>query len=327
MAVNGNTLYADSYIDLLSFNISSITNITLANRAQSALPYNCSSNGYYADSSQGVVIAWQKKMVTQKVNENCSGYGGSVGVVDPLMYNGATGLTTTGSSAATYGSSATPGVGGSTSRFTIAANTLYVVDYTALHVFDISNISPAHINDYNLGWSIETIFPFNNHLYIGSSSGFYIYDISNPQSPAYVSEYSHITACDPVVVDNHYAYFTLNSDYPCHKSVNELDVVDISNQQNPTLVTTVPMSSPRGLGVDAQTLFICDNKDGLKVYNTSDINNLQSNMVAHFSNINAFDVIPYNKHLVMTGSNGIYQYDYTNLQNITLLSSIPVSLN
>lgn len=61
LATNGNTLYADSYIDLLSFNISNINNITLANRIQSALPYNCSSNGYMADSTQGVVTNWVQK--------------------------------------------------------------------------------------------------------------------------------------------------------------------------------------------------------------------------------------------------------------------------
>ncbi len=73
LATNGNTLFADSYIDLLSFNISNINNITLANRVQGALPYNCSSNGYLADSTQGVVTSWQQKMVTQKVSEDCTG--------------------------------------------------------------------------------------------------------------------------------------------------------------------------------------------------------------------------------------------------------------
>ena len=232
---------------------------------------------------------------------------------------------------ATYGNSNTPGIGGSTARFTVASNTLYIVDNSTLHVYDIFNAtSPHHINDQTpsgLFGNIETIFPYNGHLFLGSNSGFYIYDISNPQSPSFVSEYSHITACDPVVVDNHYAYFTLSSDAPCHVGVNELDVVDISNLQSPTLVTTVPMTDPHGLGVDGQTLFICDSKDGLKVYNTANISNLQNSMIAQFSNINSFDVIPYNKHLIMSGSNGLYQYNYSDVQNITLLSTIPVSSN
>ena len=325
LAANGNTLYADSYIDLLAFNISDVHNITLTKRVQSALPYTCSSNGYYADSAQGVVSSWQQKMVTQKVSTNCNngqpvymvdGFNG--GVVPMNQATGATASINTG----------TPGIGGSTARFTVASNTLYIVDNSTLHVYDVTNTSsPVHTNDQNIGWSIETIFPYGNHLFIGSNSGFYIYDISNPQTPAYVSVYSHITACDPVTVDGHYAYFTLSGDAPCHQNINELDIVDISNLNSPTLVTTVPMTDPKGVGVDGQTLFVCDTKDGLKVYNTANINQVQNNMIAHFSNINSFDVIPYNKDLIMVGTGGLYQYDYSNVQNITLLSTIPVTSN
>ena len=331
LATNGNTLYADSYVDLLTFNIGNINNITLVNRTQSALPYNCSSNGYYADSAQGVVVSWTKKMVTQKVSEDCS-------TGRPLImfdgFNNSIAPTAGGVTSANTPNvnTNTPGVGGSTARFTVVSNTLYIVDNVTLRVYDISNPgSPQHISNQspsgNLYGGIETIFPYNGHLFLGSNSGFYIYNISNPQTPVYISEYSHVTACDPVTVDGHYAYFTLSGDAPCHVNVNELDIVDISDLANPQLVSTVPMTDPKGIGVDAQTLFICDSKDGLKVYNTSDINNVGKNMIAQFSNINSFDVIPFNKHLLMTGSSGIYQYDYSNLQNITLLSTIPVTPN
>ena len=328
LATNGNTLYADSYIDLLSFNISNINSIALVNRSQSALPYNCGSNGYYADSTQGVVVSWTKKMVTQKVSENC-GTGQPIYPMVDVAYNG---IATTGAGAAPSINTNTPGVGGSTARFTVVSNTLYIVDNVTLHVYDISNSNaPLHVGDQNpsgnLFGGIETIFPYNGHLFLGSNSGFYIYDISSPHTPVYISEYNHITACDPVTVDDHYAYFTLSGDAPCHVNVNELDIVDISNLSSPQLVSTVPMTDPKGIGVDGQTLFICDSKDGLKVYNTTDISNVGKNMIAQFSNINSFDVIPFNKHLLMTGSNGIYQYDYSNLQNITLISTIPVTAN
>ena len=333
LATNGNTLYADSYVDLLAFDISNPNNITLVNRVQSALPYNCSSNGYAADSTQGVVVNWTKKMVTQKVSEDCS-TGQPIYLTNTFNGPGVLNYaqTTGAGTNAPVVNTNTPGVGGSTARFTVTSNTLYIVDNTNLRVYDVTNsTSPVHMGNFspqnNLYGGIETIFPYNNHLFLGSNSGFYIYDISNPQTPVYVSEYNHITACDPVTVDGHYAYFTLSGDAPCHVGVNELDIVDISNLQSPTLVTTVPMTDPKGIGVDAQTLFVCDSKDGLKVYNTSNINNVGNSMIAQFSNINSFDVIPYNKHLLMTGSNGIYQYDYSNLQNITLISTIPVTAN
>lgn len=195
-----------------------------------------------------------------------------------------------------------------------------------LLVYDITNTTnPTPAGTQYLGWSIETIFPFNNHLFIGSSDGVYIFDISSRLNPVFVSVYSHLTACDPVVVDTQYAYFTLSGDAPCHMGYNELDIVNISNLSNPTLTLTMPLTDPKGIGLDTKTLFICDNNDGLRVYNVTDVNQIQNNLIAHFANINAFDVIPYNKDLIMTGSGGIYQYNYSNVQNITLMSTIAVS--
>ena len=248
--------------------------------------------------------------------------GTNGGVAQPL-----TSGTSTASSAANVVTTA-PGVGGSTARFAVASNTLYIVDNSTLHVYDITNsANPQYSNDQNIGYDIETIFPHGSNLFIGSASGFYIFDISSPHTPTYISVYDHMTACDPVVVDSHYAYFTLNSGAPCDRGINELEVVDISNLASPTLLVDVPMTSPKGLGVDGQTLFVCDQGAGLKVYNTSVMLNLQNSMTAQFSNINSFDVIPYNKDLIMVGSGGLYQYNYSNPQNIKLTSTIPVSNN
>ena len=84
------------------------------------------------------------------------------------------------------------------------------------------------------------------------------------------------------------------------------------------------MTSPRGLGIDNKTLFVCDGNDGLKVYNATNVMQIGNNQVAHFSNIQATDVIPFNNRLLMIGEDGLYQYDYSNIQNITQLSRIPV---
>ncbi len=324
LSATGNTLYADSYIDLLVFDISNFANITLVKRIENALPYVYYNNNGYADSTKGVVSDWQVKPVTEKAIGDCNARMPNYLEGDVFTYTAGAG-TQNQSGVPTGATQGAPGVGGSTARFTIANNALYIVDNSSLHIYDVSNTNnPQQVTSKYLGWSIETIFPYKNHLFIGSSSGFYIYDISNALNPSYISTYNHIAACDPVVVDDNYAYFTLNDDYPCHMGVNELDVVDITDMAHPQLKTTMAMLNPKGLGIDSKTLFICDSKDGLKVYNTTDVTQIKNNMVAHFSNINAFDVIPYNKHLVMTGSDGLYQYDYSNIQNITLLSKIAV---
>src|ERR1043165_3660795 len=323
IAVIGSTLYADSYVDLLALDISNPASVTVLNRVENAIPQRYYSYGYNYDANKGVVKEWKEEMVTEKLGSDCNTgqiYWGGRG---PWMEGDVfTANSTTGGMAPTTSfAKSSPGIGGSSARFTISNNTLYIVDESKLNVYDISTPSnPFKVTDKNLGWSIQTIFPYKDHLFIGSNSGVYIYNNANPLNPVYVSTYDHITACDPVVADDDYAYFTLSNDEPCHMGVNQLEVVDIADLAHPTLKVTVPMTNPHGIGIDNKKLFICDKQDGLKVYNASDVMNIGSNQLAHFSNINSLDVIPFNNRLLMIGDDGLYQYDYSNVENISLLS-------
>ncbi len=212
------------------------------------------------------------------------------------------------------------GKGGSTARFTISSGYLYTVDNRTLKLFNLSNPqNPTHETDIQVGRGIETIFPYQNHLYLGSQFGMYIYDISTPSQPSFVSDYQHIVSCDPVVVEDNYAYITLRSvDNRCGRFTNELHIIDISNLSSPKQVRTYQMTSPKGLGIDGNKLFICDN--GLKVFDATDVQNLQQ--INHFQ-IEANDVIPYYGKLIVTASDGIYQYDYTGT-SMNLLSVIKI---
>lgn len=324
MAVLGNTLYADSYIDLLALDISNPRNVTVSKRVENALPDQIFTNGYYADPNKGVVTAWEEKMVTEKISSDCNTGGGYWGG-GPWMEGDV--ITLSNNSAGTASPSTytakTPGIGGSLARFTIANNMLYVVDQSSLRMFsttgELTSLGTAYV-----GRNIETIFRYNNHLFIGASNGMFIYDISNPTAPAYVSTYIHGTACDPVVVDGDYAYITLRSGTPCNTSLNQLEVVNIQNLASPTLSHTVQMTNPHGLGKDAHTLFVCDGTAGLKVFDATNPTTISPTPVFTFNNIQATDVIPFNNHLLMIGEDGLYQYDYSNLLSITLLSKIPV---
>lgn len=326
LAAVGNTLYADSYIDLLVLDISNPQHVTVTKRIENALPQRQYTNGYYADPQKGIAVDWEPREVTEHLSGDCNGGGGGWGGGPFILEDAVFTANSTGGGGVNVKSNPNmPGVGGSTARFTIASNALYIVDDRDLHVYDISTVSnPVNTGIKNIAWNIETIFPYGNHLFIGGNNGVYIYDNTNPLNPVYVSQYNHVTACDPVVVDDEYAYFTLNNLVPCQQGVNELQVIDLSNIAQPTLKTTMSMTSPRGLGIADKTLFICDGTDGLKVYNATDVMQISNNRIAHFSNIHATDVIPYNNRLLMIGDDGLYQYDYSNIQNITQLSRIPV---
>jgi len=212
------------------------------------------------------------------------------------------------------------GQGGSLARFTISKGHLYTVDNTNLKVFDISDESkPEFIKELNAGFGIETIFPLGDNLFLGSRVGMTIYDITTASNPVYLSSFSHIYSCDPVVVEGNYAFVTLSTSNSCTRGTNELQIIDISNLQAPNLVETYSMLNPKGLGIDDGTLFICDN--GLKVYDATNVLDLK--LIKTFD-IKANDVIPYNGKLLVIGDDGFYQYDYSN-EEITLLSKINIS--
>lgn len=200
------------------------------------------------------------------------------------------------------------GKGGSLARFTIAGNQLYTVDSRNLNIFNLDNpAAPGKISSKSVGFNIETIFAYQNTLYMGSQNGMYIYDISIPDEPQYKTCYQHIYSCDPVVANDTVAYVTLHTESMCGRNTNELQVVDVRDKKNPKFVKSIGMTQPRGLGMEGKTLFVCDN--GLKVYSISSL--FQPVYLKKF-NIPAIDVIPNNNLLLVMASDGLHQYTFDN---------------
>lgn len=218
------------------------------------------------------------------------------------------------------------GIGGSMARFTIVGNYMYVIDERNLKVFDITAPeSPIYVKDIEIGFGIETIFPYNQKLFIGSEDGMHIYDITNPLTPVYISIYTHILSCDPVVVSDTVAYVTLRNGSSCrvNTGVNLLEIVNIKDLENPRQMTTYDMNEPYGLGVDDSLLFVCDGSHGLVIFNVK--NPDHPFILRKIEGIDTYDVIPYQKRLLITGSTGLYQYDYSNPDSVYFLSGISIN--
>ena len=164
-------------------------------------------------------------------------------------------------------------------------------------------------------------------MFLGTTTGMAVYDISNPASPAPKTFFNHARSCDPVIVDDSLAYITLRTGTNCGGNVNCLDIVNIKDISKPITVVSYQMSNPHGLGKDGSLLFICDGSAGLKIYDATDPKQMLNHLIYTYPNINAFDVIPIGNVLVLIGDDGLYQYKYSNVQNITLLSMIPVVIN
>ncbi|MDC0231575.1 hypothetical protein OAK19_06370, partial [Aureispira] len=222
------------------------------------------------------------------------------------------------------------GVGGSMARFTIVGNTLYVLDGNKMIIFDITNpSSPIKIKEMPLDFTVETIFPHENQLFIGGTEGMYIYDNTDPQNPLFLSKFEHAVACDPVVVSGDFAYVTLRSGGPCKRAINQLDVVNISDLNNPTLVSNIQMHNPHGLSVKDNILFLCDGNQGLKVFDVTNKSQILDNLKFADHDIRkAYDVIsnPDNGTLIVVGLEGIFQYDAMNPEKPERISEITIGV-
>jgi hypothetical protein len=212
------------------------------------------------------------------------------------------------------------GTGGSLARFQIVNDFLYTVGSFELKTFDISNLSqPNLVNTNTAGWNIETMFHADGFLYLGGSNGMFINSIANPAAPEYVSMFTHWDGCDPVVVDGDYAYLTLRGGNACGQELSTLEVIDISDKSNPTLVAQHALDSPYGLGFKGNDLFVCDGASGLKIYDKT--NPLDLQLLHVFSDVQATDVIPLEDRLLMISDAALYQYNYDDQNNIVLLST------
>ncbi|MTI20603.1 hypothetical protein E1176_06185 [Fulvivirga sp. RKSG066] len=216
------------------------------------------------------------------------------------------------------------GQGGSMARFTVINDFLYVVDNYKLNSFSITDpMAPELVETSTIGWDVETIFAMRNMLFIGTATGMHIYEINEEGIPEYVSLYEHVLSCDPVVAQDTLAYVTLRSETNC-RGVNRLDILDISDIADPKLLHSKDMLNPHGLGISDSLLFITEGDHGLKVFDVNTPNDLEQ--IAFFSDIKAFDVIPNSNILIVTGADGIRQYDYSDPTDIKLLSTIPVEV-
>lgn len=329
LAIFGNTLFADSYIDLLSLDISDLNNIRIVGRKKNSFSVY-GPLGFPLDPVKGVVTSWERKEMnfeTPTCEVALQPWGGFYyedGIAVTL--DAAAGFNSKAAIAPGTGSG--PGLGGSLARMTINSGQLYHLDGNFLKSIDIND--PANlvaVDSLPLGWDLETIFPYQDKLFVGARSGMFIVDVSTPAEPGLISVYSHVVSCDPVVVSDDYAYVTLRSNNTtCTGQDNLLEIIDIRVPEHPTLVASYAMNNPYGLGIDETMLFVCDGDAGLKVYDVTDKQAVKDNLLAHHPFVNGLDVIPYNNVLMMISEEGLYQYDYSDKKKLKLLSHLSTKL-
>jgi len=309
MSVKDNFLYTDSATDLVVFDISDINNVSIIERLEDVfnvynydIPVEAEAVDYGKfNFDEDIIVGWTLTTERRKKVENTI----DIALDDGVVLNA--------------GAESTTGTGGSLARFQIVDNYLYAVGNYEMAIFNIQNLAePVLSNTQYAGWNIETMFQAEGHLYLGSTNGMYIYNLVNPSSPEFISDFTHWEGCDPVVVDGDYAYLTLRGGNLCGQLESVLEVIDISDKTNPTLAARYELENPYGLGIKDNMLYVCDGTAGLKLFERETPEDLK--LVNSLNDIQAKDVIPLENSLIMIGGNTLYQYDYME-NNIELISA------
>jgi len=208
-------------------------------------------------------------------------------------------------------------------------NFLYFISDAELIAYSLKDpAKPIEIFKEDLGFGIESMFLRGDILFIGSATTLHIYRIGQDGIPAQMSttaynNFMDMCSRDPVVANDSIAYVTLSSAETnnCFRPVeNVLRLYDINDLSDPILINDLLMERPKGLGLDGGLLFVCEANDGLKVIDVS--KPLDIKLIHHFDGYRAFDVIPRSGHLLVVGPDSLYQYNYTDRDNMYLLSAM-----
>lgn len=287
MAVKDNYLYADHRTDLVVYDISDTSYPRMVYALENIFHYRDFADGF-REGCSGMMCGCDSSSDSQSSNQNSPSTGNN-----------------------------NSGQGGSMARFTISGDYLYCIDGSSLVTVNIREPEkPEESSSDTVGWGIETIFPYNNNLFLGSRRGMYIYSLENPEMPEYVSSLLHVRACDPVVIYGNYAYVTLRAGRACGGLSSQLDIIDISDLANPTLVKTYGLSGPYGLAADDTYVYICDGTSGLRIIDKQNLDDMYQ--VNSINDIGlTYDVIlSRRKILHITTSEGLYFYDANDITQL-----------
>ncbi len=262
LAIRNNLLYADSYVDLVWFDISNPALPALKNRLENVFLQSFppieegiidSEVFSEAGRAKGIVVGWTQEEVTETYEY----------YKDEIYYNDMGAISESSSGGGSTG------VNGSMSRFGLYKDYLYVVLNNQMDIFDLSGAEPVVAAEtIPVGWNVETIFSYKDCMFMGTPTGMLIYSVKDPLKPEYQSSLTHVYGCDPVVVEDDIAYVTVHSGNNCGQNFNELIIINVSDVKRPQPIVSYTMTKPKGLGIDNGTLFLCD--DGLKIYNADD---------------------------------------------------------
>ena len=298
--VEGDYIYSNAYYDMIKIDISDMNNIRIADRMVEAFPIDI------VNQNNEVLLGFNRETVTEQGDcDNIFFDGGTFFFDDRDVLLDESAIPT---SFISNGSTI-----GTANRIATSDNSMFVINRAQIFSFDISEDQLSEHKNYSFmeyfGWQMETIFAKNELLYIGSQNGMSIHRLSE-NAIDHQGEYFHATGCDPVLpIDEGIAYLTLRSGNECPGDVNTLNVIDISNIRNPFSIQEIEMTSPFGLSLIGDLLYVGEGNNGLRIFDASNRSALSE--VTFIRDISAYDIIAHPTRIdvvLLASEQGLVQY-------------------
>jgi len=192
------------------------------------------------------------------------------------------------------------GTSGSITRFATLDGFMYTLNPNQLQTFDISDPdNPELVSELETAYGLETIFIYENRIYLGARTGLYILGLDDPGNPNLLSQTERTDqffgTCDPVVVKDNYAYSTVKTIVNVCGNANTMSallVYEVSDPENPVLSQSFEMDTPNGLAYTDQYLYVCSAGQGrLVVFDISDPSDIIQRPDLSYSLKDPFDII------------------------------------
>lgn len=316
--VRDNTIYAESYYDMVKIDISNLQQPQLVDRVENAFASE------FIDEQGRTLIGFEFERVTKKLDPSDNVYNMVVDGQDQFIYYDFNQrLIPESAVPASFAGSSNSSIG-SVNRIAYYKDHVYVVSRSVLSTFSDAGKFEL-LNSNATGWEMETVFPHQDRLFVGTRQSVDIYDLSDLANPQQVGNFWHATSCDPVYPDGDVAYVTLRTGdiSNCPGDENALVVLDINNIQTPQSIQEITMESPYGMTLIGDQLFVGEGANGLKIFDATNRKDIE--LAKHDESIEAYDVIAHPTRadmVLIAGPNGLGQYAVEGGTDLGLVSQI-----
>lgn len=326
LAIVDNHLYADMFSALVVFDLSNLESPKFLEdfTVEDVFYYDSYWNfpneiweeghvrfAEYVDVSMGIVVGWETEVRRERIDNT---YGPELAFDD-------VGVAVPGSDVDFVSNTSTAG---SMARFLPIDGYLYTINFSDLVLFQLAqNYKPNPWIRIDTETQAETLFHLNDLLFVGSVNGMLMYDVADASDPLFINKIEHMRSCDPVVADLEYAYVTLRGGTNCFTDLNELQIIDIQTPEDLQVVSHKSLFNPHGLGIYEDHLIICDGSAGIKVLDVTDRS--QPEIMTSYPIGFAYDVIIDYPNAMIVGEEMLFQYDLSDLPELTLLSQTPIN--